>query len=517
MYAIEGDYIAMGEQGEQVADSRELTHRLQAEFEFRMDDTGEWLMHDEFAQSNGIDGHEWLPCRTRVSTDGRKLEFGARKEDIERTLMLAKIAGDNAQDIDHIRNFWPNDSRITLAEDDEWLFIGTAIEPTPRGFETDMQGASFGLDVALTAAVKGMTYEEMKSHDWFDAFVATAEAKKPSGGYTSLFAEAPSEDDTPDEDYEDDDSTEEDDQDTENDRWDRQAPNLSAHRIDSYNKSVSYAPTVLRIGDKIVEGNNGWLIAHNGTDDVTIYDSWYEPTEDKKGSTWNHYTVKLPIPEGVDVTTVSDMTKLTHVEFAIRYDGTREPTVTTHKVQVVVDEHAVRMSSADGTFAFEVKEPCCAECQTPIWKFREPTKEEWAKEDDPLTNEIILPRGMSRGGGVYHFTLGEDRSNRNMYCYDDCMRLEEEFAQEFPFARRENALAAVRKRLDEEGYSDVQLMAEQTWPVWPGTGTGLELFAYVEYERNGRKIMRRAGTPRITYDGQIDTSSLPSREYIEFR
>lgn len=485
-----------------------LTQRLQTELDFTPDDTGEWLVNDEFTESSGINGYEWLPTRVRVLSDGSRLEFGVRKEDLEKTLELARLAGDKAQGVDHLRAFWPDDSRITVVEDEEWLFMGSGIEPSAEGFESDYQGIHFGLEVATAGALKSMGYEEMKADKWFRTWVEAAETKR-EGYRTILF---PQEDTAVDGGYESGGGSC-----SIEDRWDRQAPDLGSFRIDDYKKSITNAPTTLRMGDMVIEGGNGWLIAHNGTDDVTISDSWNEPAEGENRSDWNHYTVKLPITEGIEVTTVSDISKLSRAILEIRYQGTAEPTVTEYPVRITVEDHAVKLESEDGQFAFEVHEPACTGCQAPLWQFRAPTEEEWEQQYDPRARDIVLPTGFSRNEGVYFFTFGEPQNDRKIYCYDDYVDLCEQFAQEHPFARRQNAVAAIRQRLDTEGYSDVALLSEQTWPVWPGQGTGLELFAYIQYERNGRTITRRAGRPQITYDGEITLDDLPSREYIEFR
>lgn len=502
----------------------ELTQRLQTELEFTPDVTGEWLINDDFAESNGLNGNEFLPTRVRISNDGTRLEFGVYKEDLEKNLELARIAGQNAQDLDYVRNFWPEEHRITMVEDDEMIFFGAALEPTVDDFESQYQGIHDGLEVPMEAAARGITYEETKNEDnLLRISVRDAETVR-SGGRSVIFPEKEEVEEVADDEEQAESGC--------RDWWDRSAENLRTYKIETWEKFVGDAATELRIGDKVYIGTGiGHLDAHNGRDLVTIHDSGYamDETTGQHEEVGRRWSLALAIPEGVEVKTVDDISKLTQATLTLREDGWghRSEESEDHEVsvRVTVEDHQVSIESEDGEYGVKFFEPACMRCETPIWKFEWP---EGSDDEDRAPNrassgmgfggDIIMDGGSSSGSGVYSYSVGkyEYGKRKTTYCNGCFCDIREEFATEFPMARRENALAAVRDKLDEIGYSDVKLEPTQVWPSMFGRGDDIEIFAFVEYERNGRKIMRRAGTPTVTYDGEI-TPNMPSREYVEFR
>lgn len=496
----------MTDGGEFQHDPADLTQRLQAELEFQPDEASEWLINDEFTRTDGVNGYEWLPTRVRISGNGTRLEFGVRKEDVEKYLELSRIAGDNAQDLDHFQNFWPEDSRIGVTEDEEWLFMGADIEPTVMGLQKDYQGIHFGIELALTAAADGKSYDEMKASEWCSSMLRDAENPRSDGSYVRLFPEQ---------------EVEADDEDGHEHRssWARDAENLRIYPLESSEKSVHYAPYEVRFSDKTFSGTNAWLARnYHDREDVRISMAWHVWDEAAEDHGWNHINVALPIPEGVEVKTVDDMAKLTAVELEVDQGNKGKQTVEI-SVKVTVEDHTLRIDGEDGEFSMELKEPACAECEKPMWKFRRPTDVENEFRSDPRQKEIITDSSRRAGNGVYYHTMEVNEGDEDTFCVDCFPIIEERYAEEHPLARRPNAVAAVRARLDELGYSDVQLLPEQTWPIWKNGydgKDGLELFAFVEYERDGRKITRRCGEPIVLFNGTI-IPNMPSREYVEFR
>lgn len=498
----------MIDRGELQNNHEELTQRLQSELEFRPDETGEWLVSDDFTTTDGANGYEWLPTRTRVASTGERLELGVRKVDIEKSMDLSRINGETPKDLNCVRHFWPEDSRIGIAEDEEWFYIGAAIDSTVEGLEKDYQGIHFGLELALAAGATGKSYEELKADGRHEIMFRDAETARPEGARNCLFPR-------PEEKHEgseDDDSS-----------WARDAENLRAYPLDTYEKSVHNAPYEVRFGEKTYSGMDGWLIARNygNRENVSVSMTWHNWDENAEDNGWNTITATLPIPEGVDVQAVNDMPKLTSVELTVA-QGDKDKQTLEMQVKVVVEDHGLRIDSEDGAFSVELKEPACTECERPIWKFRWPTEEEDEFRSDPRQKLIITDSGTHSGNGVYYHTMDKDKGSgghRDTFCVDCFPVVEERYAEEHPLARRSNAVAAVRAKLDELGYSDVQLMPDQVWPVMRERydhKDGVEMFAFIEYERDGRTITRRAGRPIMLFDGTI-IPDMPTREYVEFR
>jgi|GEM_PF-3526029 len=512
--------------GEVLQQRHDLVERLQAELEFVPDETGEWIINDEFTDSHGCNGNEFLPTRVRVSVDGTRLEFGVHKEDLEKNLELARIAGQDAKDLDYVRKFWPEGHRITLVEDEERIFFGAAIEPTADDFERQCQGVHFGLDTPMEAAAQGITYDEAKSEDNFLWIMMRDAGAVRDNGRSIIFPE----EEEPEDELE---ATDDGEQAGSGcpDYWDRTAENLRTYRIETHETFVGNATTELRIGDKVyVGGGMGHLDANNRRGFVQMRDSGYalDETTGKHEEIGKQWDLAFPIPEGVAVKTVDDIAQLRQVTLTFRDDGwghrDAEPVDYELDVTITVEDHQITMESEDGEFELKFLEPDCMRCEIPVWKFKWPEGSEDARDASVATattgfgGDIILDGGSNTSNGVYTYSIGKHESGKRqtMYCHDCFCALREEFATEHPLARRDNALAAVRAKLDEIGYPDVELEPTQIWPSRFGREGDIMIFAFLEYERNGRTIMRRVGMPTLTYDGEI-TPNMPSREYIEFR
>jgi hypothetical protein len=470
-----------------------------------------------------LNGNEFLPTRVRVSIDGSRLEFGVFKEDLEKNLELARIAGQDAQDLDFVRNFWPEDHRISLAEDDELLYFGAAIEPTTDDLERQFSGIHDGLTVPMEAAARGITYEDTKNEDNLLRISVRDAEKVQTHDHHWLFAEKEAEEDEA-EDAEDGESGC-------RDWWDRSAENLRTYSIETWETFVGEAATELRIGDKVYVGVGiGHLDANNRRGYVVIHDSGYaiDETTQKHEELGKRWTLSLPIPVEVDFKTVEDIKAITQATLTMKEEGwdlrNGVPEDIELAVSVKVDDHQLTIESEDGQFEVKFFEPACSRCETPIWKFEWPEKSEEDKSSSHASmgmgfgGDIIMDGGRGFSSGVGYYSVGRyEYGKRKTACCEGCFNeIQEEFATEFPLARRENALAAVRAKLDEVGYADVQLDPTQVWPAWTSQEGDIEFFATIEYERNGRKILRRAGTPTLTYDGKI-ALNMPTREYIEFR
>lgn len=256
----------------------------------------------------GVEYYEWLPARARVSKDGTRYEIGTRKHDLDGLLALGRILNPDVQDLDTITNFWKGHKKFSVFEDEDWVFIGTDIEPLPVAFEEEFNPVSIAYDLALTAALKNMTYEQLAAHDWHGSSLRSAETS--NGGRTLLFSTLSEEMEL---------------MNAHNQKT--QVDEEKVIAVDSLREfplatnktSLSFAPTIV-IRDGVAKKFNGiWLIAHNGKD-PNIFDGDERVDMYIDESTFNHDTdkweqdgidLRLQIPEGVEVKTVEDMAKLT--------------------------------------------------------------------------------------------------------------------------------------------------------------------------------------------------------------
>lgn len=468
-----------------------LTAELQAQFNFTHDDpTQRWLQSDTFdhASLGGVEVYEWLPTRTRVLADGTRFEMGTRKVDIEGLLELAKIIHPRVKGVDDVINFWQGRPNIKVIEDKDWVYMGVDIEPTTEGFESKFSQPEFAFSAALTAAIEGKSYLQMRRNRWHGSFMKNVEELEPNSR-AGIFAHP---------------------------RSDRAevvsgsscelppiitAANLSEFPLETYKTSLHTPVTIVEGGRRVLRDDYAWVIAHNGEEIVAFHlnrRNWQKKRPDSK-----YIGLGLPIPEGVEVKSFADLAKLTRgVVYHHTYDSNPESVSRRETdVKVEVGKHRVRVVTADGNFRLEVEEPACDNCQTPEWKFRKPTPAEDEWNPHP---EIYL-----------------ERKDNERYCLDCKPKLEQEFADAHPFARRSKALAEGRKRLDNLGFTDVELWEDQVFPIGAytrrGGFQGWELFTRIKYSRNGREIIRMTGIPVLSVDGELKIPEMMSREFVDFR
>src|SRR3989338_6509707 len=139
----------------------QLPAELQRQLNFEFDPSREWLQNDEMTQVGGLEFGEWLPARARVSKDGTRFEVGARIEDLEGLLELNRLTHETVRDVESIASFWQDNLKFSSKVEEGWLFIGANIEPTMDGLEREYTPVNFAYYVALAAALRGETYEQM--------------------------------------------------------------------------------------------------------------------------------------------------------------------------------------------------------------------------------------------------------------------------------------------------------------------------------------------------------------------
>lgn len=433
--------------------------------------------------------YEWLPTRTRVLAEGTRLEMGTRRVDIEGVLELAKIVHPKVRGVDDVLNFWQGRPNIRVTEDGDWVYMGVDIEPTTEGFEAKFSKPEFAFSEALTAAIRDKSYLQMRRNSWHGSFIKEVESLE-IGSRAGIFAHLRSDGETPlgilcelpplit-------------------------ASNLSEYPLETHRNSLHAPVVAVEGGRRILSENSSWIIAHNGQETVDFSIHYYDWIRGRGKSRHKSLVLQLPIPEGVEIKSFADLSKLTRA-IIHRWSEGYNPTSSSRRetdVKVEVGEHKVRIVTADGDFKLEAKEPACDHCQTPEWRFRKPTEEEDRWNPYP---EIYL-----------------ERENNERCCLDCKSKLEQEFADVHPFARRSKALAEGRKRLDDLGYPDVEIWEGQVFPRGVYTrrqkNQGWELFTRIKYSRDGRDIIRMIGVPVLSVDGELTMPEIMSREFVDFR
>lgn len=467
-----------------------LTTELQAQFNFTPDSTQHWLQSDTFdhASLGGVEVYEWLPTRTRVLASGSRLEMGTRRVDIAGLLELAKIIHPKVTGVDDVLNFWQGRPNIKVTEDGDWVYMGVNIEPTTEGFESRFSQPEFAFSAALTAAMEGKSYLQMRRSKWHGGFMEHVEALEP-GSRAGIFDHPRSEG-----------------AEIASGSSCELPPIITAANLLEFpletSKTSLHAPVaVVEGGRRILTDDRAWIIAHNGWDNVDFNVHYHDWRREK--SRHKSVDLYLPIPEGVEVKTFADLSKLTRAVIYKWNEGWNPKSTSRWETDVKVDveEHRVRVATTDGSFKLEAKEPACDNCGTPEWKFRRPTEEEDRWNPYP---EIYL-----------------ERRDNERCCLDCKPKLEQEFADAHPFARRSKALVEGRKRLDELGYPDVEIWEDQVSPLGVHTGRqkyqGWELFTRIKYTRDGRDVIRSTGTPVLSVDGELTMPEMMSREFVDFR
>lgn len=465
-----------------------LTAELQSQFNFALDNTGKWLQSDTFdhASLGGVEVYEWLPTRTRVLSDGTRLEMGTRRVDIEGLLELAKIIHPKVRGVDEVLNFWDGRSNIKVTQDNDWVYMGVDIQPTTEGFEHKFSQPEFAYFEALTAAINDKSYLQMKRNKWHRGFIENVEELKPRSR-AGIFAH-PIED-----------------RKIASGSACALPPIITATKLLEFplatNETSLYAPAVAtERGKKVVSDNKSWIIAHNGQEAVFFGINKHEWGEKYRGKGVN---LNLLIPDDIEVKSFSDLSKLRKAVIYNWNEGFNPTSSSRWETDVNVDvgEHKVRITTLDGNFRLEVKEPACDHCQIPKWNFRKPTSAEDEWNPHP---EIYLEKRI------------------NERCCLDCKgKLEQEFADAHPFARRSKALIEGRKRLDDLGYADVEIWEDQVWPIGAYTRRqeiqGWEIFTRIKYSRDGKELIRMTGIPILNVDGELIMPEMMSREFIDFR
>ena len=478
-----------------------LPLEFQRQLSFDLDPSGEWLFNDEFVEAGGDKFGEWLPARARVSKDGTRFEVGARRQDLEGLLELNRIIRPSVQTVETVVNFWENHPKFATRVEDGWIFIGAKIEPTLEGLETDFNPVLLAYEVALESAISGRSYKELtQDKGWYGDVIRHIEG--PVNQRTGLFGRTASEEETKrqsEEKPEKGGSCEL--------RPQITADNLRDFPLDSHRTSLHGTPgTLVRDGES-KELKNMWIIAHNGqpTVDIIGYDTQYD--RDKREWTDDDTRLQLPIPEGVEIKTVADLARLKTLHI---FDDDKQP-VQELDVNVTVENNSFRIVSLDGSFSLEVRTLACTDCQLPYWKFPRPNPEEREEDLNPYKEFGIH---SVRVGGVGGYQCHVDtKDGKKLYCYDCVKKLEAAYLKEHPTARRSTAIKIARAKLTEAAYPDVQILDTQVWRIG---NKGWELFTYIDYERDGKTITRKIGTPTITDDGEFQPN-MPSREYINFR
>lgn len=503
---------------ERFPDNRNLSTlpvELKVQLGFLDEPNSGWLISDDLVNVGGVEYYEWLPARARVFREGTRYEIGARKQDLDGLLALGRILNPEVQDLDIITNFWKGHKKFSVFEDEDWVFIGTDIEPLPIAFEEEFNPVSIAYDLALTAALKNMTYEQLAAHDWHGGFLRSAE--RSDGGRTLLFSTLAEEmglSNSPDPET-DIDSEKEITVDT-----------LREFPLATYKTSIHYAPTtVIRDGVSKNFKDSLWLIAHNGRDpkifngdervDMYIHESTFNHDTDR----WEHdgIDLHLQILEGVEVKTVEDMAKLTKAEVSSRDDlDDQELRKRALDVDVTVEDDVVKVVSKDGSLSVEVRKPTCDECSIPMWKFSWPKEDEFIEERSSPGKKFRM-HSVNTSLGIYRCQVRNEEGHENTYCHDCVQKVEDRYAQDHPFVLRPRAIDVARARLDNLGYKDVEIWEDQVWRTEYMQGTkGWEFFTRIQYDRDGRKIIRHTGTPTLSDEGEF-TPNMFSREYVTFR
>ncbi len=491
-----------------------LPTELQRQLKFDVAPSREWLVNDEFLTVGDPTHYEFLPARARVSADGTRYEVGVRQVDLEGVLELAKIVRPTVKTVDTVVNFWQNHPKFSSKVEEDTVYIGAGIEPTKEGFETEASSISFAYDVAVEAAISGRTYGELKQDErWYGSLLQQIE--NPGHGRTGFFRNEPIQ--SQDGEYIESSSCE-------------IIPPVTVDTLRDYpleqrTHSLHNAPGVVKVeGWEDREFTNGsWIVLQPGNPrtldgsrvvQISIPESRRKSFDDER--TQDGLTVYLQIPEGKEVQTIGDINKLKTAEVFAKADNPDGYVSRRAEVEVTMEDDSFKIVSADGGFAVELRKPCCPECQKPTWKW--PSGENIGRDfnSEPKDwDENAFLYGESAGGGEppkFHPSFDKEEGEDVAICGDCINPVVDRYKEEHPFASRTKAIELTRQRLDEAGYQGVEIMEGQVWNM----GGKWDVFTKVEYEREGRKIMRYTGEPRVSHDGEVELNMLP-HEYVAFR
>jgi hypothetical protein len=485
--------------------SDELQQRLHSELGFTMQEGGEWLISDDFQDVGGVEKGEVLPSRTRVSADGTRFELGCRIEDIQGLLALSKLNNPNAKGVEAIREFWPDTTHFVTTEEAGYIFIGSEIDPTPDGLEKGYYGFWLSYDIALEAAQRGLTYEEMLADKWRGDTMRLI--LQPRTDVRDIVFERSKDDDNEADKYEYCESG-------------ISVDNLREFPLATYETSWHF-PGTLTVDGQELKDDNIWLIGHNRGAKVDLHFSQTHYDNDIKGGNSQRYSLSLTIPEGVTIETVNDMVNLKQAVITKRVDD-GEAQLVELVVNVMVEDNDLAVESEDGTFKLELRTPICEDCHKPEWKFRWPSAAEFAEQELGMRNKAdVLLRNAGYGGSHgYQAYLEDGDGTKHEYCIDHITDAEQRYVESHPFASRAKAQELARKTLDELGYGDVEV-DRQLMHRALGNKKGWWVYPTIKYERNGKEITRYIVGDQhhglvISDDGEVQPL-LPSREYVDFR
>ncbi len=486
---------------ERFPDNRNLS-TLPVELKLKLGFVGEpdsgWLINDELVNVGGVKHYEWLPARARVSKEGTRYEIGTRKQDLDGLLALGRVLSSDVQSLDTIINFWKGHKKFSVSEDKDWLFIGTDIEPLPVAFEEEFTPVSLAYDLALTAALKNMTYEQLAADEWHRGSLRSAES---SGGGRALLFSTLSEELTsavPEV------------------RADTEPPILTNSLVDyplaNNRLGLHFAPTNVRFEDKeFGVPELGIFLSHNKDDQMYVGMGGFDSANDESHG---YLRVNLPIPEDVELHTLGDMVKLKAFEVKREANG-KSSAQQNYMGEVVVNDNRVIVKSEDGSFELTMAKPVCDGCSIPVWKFPWPDDYQPPWERKPDQN--FRMHSVNTSLGIYRCQINNAQGEQNIYCCDCVKKVEDEYAQAHPFVLRGRAIDITRARLDNMGYDDVEIWEDQVWRTEFMRGTkGWEFFTKIEYYRDGRKIIRYTGIPTLSDEGEFTPNMFP-REYVTFK
>lgn len=472
-----------------------LVVSLEAELGFERYPSGKWVIHDEFKAVGDYGGYEVLPARSRVSIDGTRYEVGVKREDLEGLLALTKIVNKDAQGLRHVLSFWGESKVFSSTEEDGWVYIGRNIEPTTEGFEVADNAAGLAFNTAIDAAILNKTYGQMNEEKGVNYIT---HAENPTGR-SMLFG--PSIFDTLEGKSAPEDSKPHYSKHSHKQRTPITATNLSEYPLTSGETWLNFAPgTLIRDGESKARTDMS-IVGHNGLPEVFI--ASLESRYNDDTNCWDHDDVRLtlPIPEGIEIKTVADVTKLKYARLTENRSEEREV-----DVSIRVEPNALYLTSFDNRFSLIMRKPICNSCKTPVWKF-------------PFSqNESVA--GSSVGGlystntslGILRYLVDTDEGQKT-YCANCIGDVVDKYVRAHPNADFTTAKASIRKELDKLGYNMVDIPDHGIYPFGREHTT---LTAIINYERDGRKITRIVGHPTITHDGEF-TPNMRPMEFVNFQ
>lgn len=446
-----------------------------------------WLIHDSFGEVGNIELYEWLPTKTRVSSDGSRYELGVDREDLEGLLALWRLSKPNVQDVDKIISFWENHPQLDAHQEGEMVFLGVDIEPTPAGFEKKYSTLMQGYNTAITGAIENLTYQQMMKIKKYRDHIKYFETVDQQTMLFSSLCE-----------YMDVNvaKTEV----VEEDKEQISADTLTELPIVDNKFFLYFAPFTLIEDDKRREGADVMLSSRTNDGERTI-------------NLWKAFGfgIDIFVPQGVEIETVRDLQKLTQARLLDKDQKTKANL----QVSITVKDDFFRITSNDRKFVLEVRKPKCEGCDIPIWKFPWP-------EGEPSSLNLPSVASVSSGYflhnvntslGIYR-CLVQAEAGEKTYCSDCIDPLEQEYIDIHPFVSEARATEVVRRRLDEMHYEEASIDNKEGWNF--RKGRGWEFFAKIEYQRNGKRILRYVGRPYLSDEGEF-TPNMLSHEHVNFR